>query len=220
MLFEEFHKTVSDEFGPLSELQIRQFRQLEELYGDWNAKINVISRKDITELYGHHVLHSLAIAKFLKMHRPDDFPAPGLRFLDLGTGGGFPGIPLAILMPQAEFTLCDSVTKKITVADAVAGSLGLRNVTTVNARAEELDDEFDYIVSRAVTTLDKFLSWVRKKYRKEIIYLKGGDVSEEIAAMMQRFRIPSGGVRTWRIDSWLHDPYYEGKLVICIEKNL
>ena len=199
MVFEEFYKTVSDEFGPLSELQIRQFRQLEELYGDWNAKINVISRKDITELYGHHVLHSLAIAKFLKMYRPDDLQTPGLRFLDLGTGGG---------------------SKKITVADAVAGSLGLRNVTTVNARAEELDDEFDYIVSRAVTTLDKFLSWVRKKYRKEIIYLKGGDVSEEIAAMMQRFRIPSGGVRTWRIDSWLHDPYYEGKLVICIEKNL
>ena len=106
------------------------------------------------------------------------------------------------------------------LADAVAGSIGLRNVTTVNARAEELDDEFDYIVSRAVTTLDKFLSWVRKKYRKEIMYLKGGDVSEEIAAMMQRFRSPSGGVCTWRIDSWLHDPYYEGKLVICIEKNL
>ena len=199
-------------------LQANKFERLDALYREWNAKINVISRKDIDALYDHHVLHSLAIARFL-------MTVPGLyetfssaRVLDLGTGGGFPGIPLAILFPEAHFVLCDSVGKKTLVAQAVAEALELPNVEVVNARAENLPGSFDYVVSRAVASLPDFYPWVKGKFTKGILYLKGGDVNEEIATVMARHKLPRGSVSTWPISAWLQDPYYEGKLVIHIHR--
>ena len=198
--------------------QQERFDALDALYREWNAQINVISRKDIDNLYSHHVLHSLAIGRYLS-------EVPGLwdsfssaSILDLGTGGGFPGIPLAILFPEASFVLCDSVGKKTIVASAVSRALGLENVEVVNARAESLGREFDYVVSRAVASLPDFYPWVKGCYRKGILYLKGGDVNPEIAQVMARYHLPKGSVHTWRISSWLDDPWYEGKLVIHIEK--
>ena len=201
----------------LTPLQEQRFAALDALYREWNAKINVISRKDIDNVYSHHVLHSLAIAKYLQQE--------GLwgsfshsTVLDLGTGGGFPGIPLAILFPDAKFTLCDSVGKKTIVAKAVAEALGLENVTVVNARAESLPQQFDWVVSRAVASLTDFYPWVKGKFTKGILYLKGGDVNEEICSVMSRHHLPKGSVHTWPVSSWLQDPYYDGKLVIYIEK--
>ena len=198
--------------------QQASFDALDALYREWNAKINVISRKDIDNLYEHHVLHSLAIARYLQT-------VPGLyeefshsKILDLGTGGGFPGIPLAILFPEAQFTLCDSVGKKTIVAQAVASALKLPNVKVVNARAESLPETFDFVVSRAVASLPDFYPWVKGKYSGGILYLKGGDVVEEIAEVMARHKLPRGSVHTWPVSSWLRDPYYDGKLVIHIEK--
>ena len=202
----------------LTPLQQERFDALDALYREWNAQINVISRKDIDNLYSHHVLHSLAIGRYLS-------EVPGLwdsfssaSILDVGTGGGFPGIPLAILFPEASFVLCDSVGKKTLVASAVSRALGLENVEVVNARAESLGREFDYVVSRAVASLPDFYPWVKGCYRKGILYLKGGDVNPEIAQVMARYHLPKGSVHTWRISSWLDDPWYEGKLVIHIEK--
>lgn len=202
----------------LTPLQQERFDALDALYREWNAQINVISRKDIDNLYSHHVLHSLAIGRYLS-------EVPGLwdsfssaSILDLGTGGGFPGIPLAILFPEASFVLCDSVGKKTLVASAVSRALGLENVEVVNARAESLGREFDYVVSRAVASLPDFYPWVKGCFRKGILYLKGGDVNPEIAQVMARYHLPKGSVHTWRISSWLDDPWYEGKLVIHIEK--
>jgi len=202
----------------LTPLQQERFDALDALYREWNAQINVISRKDIDNLYSHHVLHSLVIGRYLS-------EVPGLwdsfssaSILDLGTGGGFPGIPLAILFPEASFVLCDSVGKKTIVASAVSRALGLENVEVVNARAESLGREFDYVVSRAVASLPDFYPWVKGCYRKGILYLKGGDVNPEIAQVMARYHLPKGSVHTWRISSWLDDPWYEGKLVIHIEK--
>lgn len=198
--------------------QEQLLQSLEGLYREWNAKINVISRKDIDNVYEHHVLHSLAIAKYLET-------VPGLeeRFangdiLDLGTGGGFPGIPLAILYPQARFTLCDSVNKKTIVAEAVSKALDLKNVQVVNARAESLGRNFDFVVSRAVASLTDFYPWVKGRFNNSILYLKGGDVNEEISQLMARHKIRPGKVHTWPVSSWLHDEYYDGKLVIHIEK--
>ena len=198
--------------------QEQLLQSLEGLYREWNAKINVISRKDIDNVYEHHVLHSLAIAKYLET-------VPGLeeRFangdiLDLGTGGGFPGIPLAILYPQARFTLCDSVNKKTIVAEAVSKALNLKNVQVVNARAESLGRNFDFVVSRAVASLTDFYPWVKGRFNNSILYLKGGDVNEEISQLMARHKIRPGKVHTWPVSSWLHDEYYDGKLVIHIEK--
>jgi len=138
--------------------------------------------------------------------------------LDLGTGGGFPGIPLAILYPEAHFTLCDSVYKKTIVAQAVAQALKLENVQVVNARAESLGRNFDFVVSRAVASLPDFYPWVKGRYDQGILYLKGGDVNEEIAQVMARHKLPRGSVHTWPVSSWLKDSYYDGKLVIHIEK--
>lgn len=228
MDFTDFEYLLKEKFPDISEEKIGKFKALEPLYRDWNSKINVISRKDIDMLYLHHVMHSLSVAEYLRISLPDTYSdlsrerteghaRQSCSILDLGTGGGFPGIPLAIMFPSVHFTLCDSVGKKITVATEVARSLGLANVRTVNARAESLAEKYDYVVSRAVTSLDKFIPWVKGKYTKGILYLKGGDVVEEIATAMGKFRLRPGSVHTWHIDSWLKDPYFDGKLVIFIE---
>ena len=217
MTYEEFISFIERDFE-LSALQRERFAALDGLYREWNAKINVISRKDIDSVYEHHVLHSLAIARYL-LTRPgltEEFARASV--LDLGTGGGFPGIPLAILFPRAQFVLCDSVGKKTIVASAVSNALELSNVTVVNARAESLGRRFDFVVSRAVASLPDFYPWVNGCYDSGILYLKGGDVSEEIASVMGRYHLPRGSVRTWPVSSWLQDPYFDGKLVIHIEK--
>ena len=170
-------------FPELTEVQISQFQQLESLYQDWNSKINVISRKDIDQLYVKHVLHSLAIAKIQKFES-------GTYVLDVGTGGGFPGIPLAILFPETRFYLIDVIMKKINVVKAVAEALELKNVKAEQMRAENVKGDFDFIVSRAVTNMPDFVSWVKDKVKKQqkhelkngILYLKGGDLREELAS--------------------------------------
>lgn len=173
-------------FPDLTENQIRQFTLLQALYEDWNLKINVVSRKDVDELYLRHVLHSLGIAKVIA------FPK-GAQVMDVGTGGGFPGIPLAILFPEAQFTLVDSIGKKIKVVDEVVVGLGLKNVKTHNRRVEEIRGSYDYIISRAVAQMDTFVHWTKGKLKKQsafpmkngIFYLKGGDLSEELAGYPQ-----------------------------------
>ena len=144
--------------------------------------------------------------------------AAPLKILDLGTGGGFPGIPLSVIFPNGEFTLCDSIGKKIIVATEVSKGLGLKNVKTVNARAESLPETFDYIVSRAVTSLDNFMPWVKGKYSEGILYLKGGDLAEEISTAMARHKMRKGSVSIWPISSWTDDPFFETKYVIYIER--
>lgn len=228
MTFEEFKNIINEKFPEVTQEQMEQFRKMEELYRDWNSKINVVSRKDIDELYRHHVLHSLGIAAYLKTKMPDIYDrlrgdgvyaaALPLKILDLGTGGGFPGIPLAVMFPAAQFTLCDSIGKKITVAREVAAGLGLKNVITVNARAESLPETFDFIVSRAVTSLENFMPWVKGKYSQGILYLKGGDLAEEISNAMAKFKMRKGTVHTWSISNWTSDPFFETKMVIYIEK--
>ena len=224
MTFKEFENIILEKFPETTPLQMERFRKMDALYRDWNSKINVVSRKDIDELYRHHVLHSLGIAAYLKTKMPDVYDrlrgegvysaALPLKILDLGTGGGFPGIPLAVMFPKAEFTLCDSIGKKIIVASEVSKGLELENVKTVNARAESLPETFDYVVSRAVTSLDNFMPWVKGKYTEGILYLKGGDLAEEIA----KAKLRKGSVHTWPISEWTDDPFFETKQVIFIER--
>ena len=196
----------------------KDFTAAIELYKEWNARINVVSRKDIDNLYQHHVLHSLAIARYLELHYPAGV-LDGASVLDLGTGGGFPGIPLAMEYPQARFTLCDSVGKKLTVAGAVAQGLGLTNVELVNARAESLTGTFDWVVTRAVATLDKLYPWVNGRFRNSIICLKGGDVLSEIADLGRKCGVVPGRVRVWSIEEWIKDEYFKEKFVIEIGKS-
>lgn len=218
MTYDQFSKIVLAEFPVLTAEQMELFKRMEPLYLDWNSRINVISRKDIDGFYEHHVLHSLAIASYWL--REGIIPEGArLSVLDVGTGGGFPGIPLAVLFPQMQFTLCDSVGKKTIVASAVAEALGLDNVTVVNARAESLPATYDLVVSRAVTSLDNFYPWVRDRFKYSIFYLKGGDINEEIALLMGRNRLKKGSVRTWRVDNWLEGEYFQEKFVIQIEKD-
>lgn len=168
-------------FKDLTETQIDQLKTLEALYKDWNLKINVVSRKDIDELYLRHVLHSLSIAKMIQFNN-------GAKILDVGTGGGFPGIPLAILFPDSQFHLVDSIAKKIKVVDEVVEGLQLTNVKTTHGRVEEIKGQYDFIVSRAVAAMPTFVRWVKGKIAKKsnhelkngILYLKGGDLSEEL----------------------------------------
>ncbi len=168
-------------FNDLTETQLEQFSKLQGLYEDWNLKINVVSRKDIDELYLRHVLHSLGIAKVISFK-------PGSKVLDVGTGGGFPGIPLAILFPETQFHLVDSIGKKIKVVNEVVEGLGLLNVKTTNGRVEEVRDTYDFIVSRAVAQMETFVGWTKGKISKKqnhdlkngILYLKGGDLTEEL----------------------------------------
>ena len=224
MTFAEFKTIIEESFPEVTGKQMEQFKKMDALYRDWNSKINVVSRKDIDQLYRHHVQHSLAIAAYIKAEMPDIYErlrgkgaysiSEPLKIMDLGTGGGFPGIPLAVMFPHARFTLCDSIGKKIIVATEVAKGLGLDNVKTVNARAESLPETFDYIVSRAVTALDNFMPWVKGRYSEGILYLKGGDLTEEIA----KARLRKGSVHIWPISRWTSDPFFETKQVIFIEK--
>ena len=203
-------KLIEKYFPELTNEQKEQFAALDALYHDWNEKINVISRKDIDNLYEHHVLHSLAIGKFIHFR-------PGTRILDFGTGGGFPGVPLAIMFPDARFTLIDSIGKKIKVVSDVIERVGLTNATAMQIRAEALDGEYDFVVSRAVTTLDAFVPWVKRKISKSqyhplhngILYLKGGDLSAELAPFKKK-------VRTWDISDWFKEEYFETKKVIYL----
>jgi 16S rRNA (guanine527-N7)-methyltransferase len=198
-------------FPDLSPEQIRQFEALEGLYQTWNAQINVISRKDTDHFYERHVLHSLAIAKIVQF-------LPGSSVLDIGTGGGFPGIPLAILFPEVQFHLVDSIGKKIKVVQEVAASLGLQNVQASHARAETIKDRYDFIVSRAVTQMPVFLTWVKGKSAKKnlhnfkngVLYLKGGDLSEELAGL----RYP---VKEFPIADFFKEEFFETKKVVYVQ---
>jgi 16S rRNA (guanine527-N7)-methyltransferase len=217
-------------FPNLNTAQKEQFKLLSPLYKDWNSKINLISRTDIDNLYEHHVLHSLAIAKFFEEEK---IATTALKIMDVGTGGGFPGVPLAIMYPHIKFLLVDSTGKKIMVASEVCKSLGLTNVTAIKARAEELDlsefydgsPECDYIVSRAVAALDKFIPWVKGKYAKGIIYLKGGDTSEggdldkEIRSAAKQNGILRETVGITEITKWFPTPYFEGKKVLFFPRK-
>jgi len=218
MTFEEFNTLIRREFPQITDGQTEQFRRLDSLYRDWNSKINVISRKDMDGLYLHHVLHSLAIAFYLKESGEFELWSDGgFDVLDVGTGGGFPGIPLAILFPKVQFTLCDSIGKKITVASGVADSLGLANVQTVVARAESLPQDFRFVISRAVTALDNFMPWVKGKYQDSVLYLKGGDIAEEISSTIRKCRISPQNISWWNIDTVLKDSWFDGKMVIRVK---
>lgn len=177
-------------FPDLQEQQLDQFRMLQDLYAEWNQKINVLSRKDIDHLYERHVLHALAIARFHHFHDHS-------QILDVGTGGGFPGIPLAIFFPNCQFTLVDSIAKKIKVVSEVSQALGLQNTIPINARAESLPKKYHFVVSRAVTAMPVFYGWVKNSFRKDqtstlkngIIALKGGDLQEELKLFQKRIQL-------------------------------
>ena len=194
-------------FPDLTEIQIKQFQKLDFLYHDWNEKINVISRKDIDALYTKHILHSLGIAKIMKFE-------PGATVLDLGTGGGFPGIPLAILFPETRFYLIDVIAKKIKVVQAVADALELKNVKAEQIRAELVKGDFDFIVSRAVTNMPDFVSWIKDKIKKKskhelkngILYLKGGDLTEELKDFPK--------ATEYNLSDFFEDEFFETKKVV------
>ncbi|MGB5429907.1 16S rRNA (guanine(527)-N(7))-methyltransferase RsmG [Eudoraea sp.] len=196
-------------FPNLSEIQKEQFLSLEGLYKDWNKKINVVSRKDIEELYLRHVLHSLGIAKIQPFIN-------GASVLDVGTGGGFPGIPLAILYPEANFTLVDAIGKKIKVVEEVVAGLELKNITTYHRRVEEVHDHFDFIVSRAVAAMPTFVRWVQGRIKKKslhelkngILYLKGGDLSEEL----KDYR----NVQVFEMSEFFEEDFFKTKKVVYL----
>jgi len=198
-------------FPSITPLQLQQFEQLPELYNYWNNQINVISRKDIDQLYERHVLHSLGIAKVMPF-------LPGENVLDVGTGGGFPGIPLAILFPETQFFLVDSIGKKIKVVQEVASALGLQNLKAAHLRAEQVDEKFDFVVSRAVTRLKEFYPWVKGKFNKEskntlpngILYLKGGDLAEEITESGLK-------VKQYYLKDFFDEEFFETKQVIYVK---
>lgn len=200
-------------FPALSAAQLEQFRLLEPLYKEWNQKINVISRKDIDELYERHILHSLGIAKVIEF-------VPNTKVLDVGTGGGFPGIPLAILFPSVHFHLVDSIGKKIIVVKEIAQAIGLTNLEAQHIRAEEIDDTFDFVVSRAVTQITPFFFWVNKKFSKKnnntlpngILYLKGGDVKEEFTALNRKYK-------TFELSQYFEESFFETKKVMFVSAS-
>lgn len=204
-------ETPADRFPDLTAAQLAKFAAMEALYREWNARINVISRKDMDNLATHHILHSLAIAKVI------GFPA-GSTVLDVGTGGGFPGIPLAVMFPGVQFTLCDSIGKKVRVARAVADALQLDNVTCVNARAESLQGRYDFVVSRAVADLSDFWPWVKDKVGQAVFCLKGGDLDTEIARCASRWRLDPGKFYVAEISRWFSDPYFEEKKIVTISQ--
>jgi 16S rRNA (guanine527-N7)-methyltransferase len=195
-------------FPNLTDKQIEQFDRLQELYEDWNSKINVISRKDMEQFYVHHVLHSLGIAKVMSFQ-------PGTKILDIGTGGGFPGVPLAILFPEVHFHLVDSIGKKINVVKEVCRALKLSNVEPQQARAEELVRKYDFVISRAVTRMVNFYPWVKGKIKQEdfnefqngILYLKGGDVDEEMEELDKSYV-------TYHLEDYFKEDFFETKKVV------
>lgn len=197
-------------FSTITDLQAEQFAQLEGLYNDWNSKINVISRKDIQNLYEHHVLHSLGIAKIVNFR-------DGTSIMDLGTGGGFPGIPLAILFPNVSFHLVDSIGKKVRVANEVATALGLKNVRFSHARAEEIKDKYDFVVTRAVMPMVDLVKVARKNIQKEqhnalpngIIALKGGELNSEIASMRDISTV-------WDLGDYFEEEFFKTKKVVHV----
>jgi 16S rRNA (guanine527-N7)-methyltransferase len=197
-------------FPYLTELQVEQFAQLEALYNDWNAKINVISRKDIQNLYEHHVLHSLGIAKVVNFK-------DGTTVMDLGTGGGFPGIPLAILFPNTQFHLVDSIGKKVKVANEVATAIGLKNVKLSHARAEEIKEQYDFVVTRAVMPMVELMKVARKNIKREqhnavpngIIALKGGELAGEISSMKNICTV-------WELSDFFEEEYFKTKKVVHV----
>ncbi|MCE2614242.1 16S rRNA (guanine(527)-N(7))-methyltransferase RsmG [Flavobacteriaceae bacterium D16] len=196
-------------FPNLSEEQQKQLEKMELLYKDWNLKINVVSRKDIDELYLRHVLHSLGIAKVMEFH-------PKASVLDVGTGGGFPGIPLAILFPETHFTLVDSIGKKIRVVNEVVAGLGLKNVKAIHSRVEEIPGHFDFIVSRAVAAMPTFVHWTQGKIKKKsrhslangILYLKGGDLREELKEYPK--------ARIYPLSDYFQEDFFETKKVVYL----
>jgi len=200
---------LSKYFPELSDVQFNQFKQLQGLYKDWNSKINVISRKDIESLYLRHVLHSLSIAKLIKFN-------PAYNILDIGTGGGFPGIPLAILFPDVNFHLVDSINKKLKVVNGVVDSLGLVNVKTTHSRAEFIKGDYDFIISRAVTTMPDFVSWTKNKIAKKsknsfkngIFYLKGGDLTEELKSYKT--------VKVYSLSSYFEEDFFKTKKIVYL----
>ncbi|SHI35979.1 16S rRNA m(7)G-527 methyltransferase [Mesonia phycicola] len=200
-------KEILKYFPDLTEDQKEKFNQLQDLYKDWNLKINVVSRKDIDEIYLRHVLHSLGIAKIQQFK-------PGSTVMDVGTGGGFPGIPLAILFPETQFHLVDSIGKKIKVVNEVKDGLGLENVKSSNCRVEEIDEQYDFIVSRAVAQMETFVRWVRGKVKKKsehelkngILYLKGGDLTEELALYKT--------AKIYNLSSYFEEDFFETKKVV------
>lgn len=205
-------QVISKYFRGLTETQLEQFAALQSLYEDWNSKINVISRMDIGNLYEHHVLHSLAIARMIEF-------TDGTRVMDLGTGGGFPGIPLAIMFPECSFTLIDSIGKKVRVAQAVAESIGLRNVECRHERAEEETGRFDFVVSRGVTSLPDLCSYAARlidhrnqhnAYPNGVICLKGGDLSAELS----RYR---NSAEVVPISTWFSEEYFKDKKVVYVQ---
>lgn len=197
-------------FPEITEQQEAQFDQLLPLYNEWNEKINVVSRKDIENLMLHHVLHSLAIAKFVPFR-------PGTEVLDVGTGGGFPGIPLAILFPETQFLLVDSIGKKIKVVEGVAEALGLSNVQAKHMRAEDVDQDFEFIISRAVTRLTPFYYWVKNKIspnhfhtqRNGLLLLKGGELTEEIAELGKKAKVTD-------LTSYFKEDFFETKKLVYV----
>ncbi|NAW50317.1 16S rRNA (guanine(527)-N(7))-methyltransferase RsmG [Elizabethkingia argentiflava] len=198
-------------FPDISDVQKEQFKKLEGVYAEWNHKINVISRKDTASLYEKHILHSLGIAKVMAF-------AEGTKILDIGTGGGFPGVPLAILFPQAHFTLVDSIGKKISVVNAVAEALDLKNITTYHARAEQVKEKFHFVVSRAVTQMPVFLTWLKGKFEKEnfntkhngVLYLKGGDLAEELAGIR---------AEVFNLKNYFEEDFFDTKKIVYISKG-
>jgi 16S rRNA (guanine527-N7)-methyltransferase len=199
---------VEKYFPQMSAQQKAQFQELGNLYAEWNEKINVISRKDIEHVYEKHILHALAIAKFQNLS--------GKKILDVGTGGGFPGIPLAILFPDAHFTLVDSIGKKIKVVQAISEALGLENVNAYHQRAEKTKGKFDFVVSRAVTRMKSFLHWVNQKIQSDqpednsgVIALKGGDLEEEMAEIKRMYQEVS-------ISDYFSEPFFETKKIVFV----
>jgi len=203
-------KTISKYFPNLTSEQSGKFEQLQSLYADWNNKINVVSRKDIDNLYLHHVLHSLSIARIVRFQ-------PGTYVLDVGTGGGFPGIPLAIFFPEAQFMLIDSIGKKIKVVEAVAQTLNLDNVEPRWCRAQEVTEKFDFVISRAVTRLPEFLEWVKGRIRRDeinhihngILYIKGGDMADELLALEKRYHV-------YHLSNFFYEDFFATKSVVHI----
>ena len=203
-------KIIEKYFPNLTDDQKEQFLQLKPLYKDWNSQINVISRKDINQLYEHHVLHSLSIAKFITFQ-------PGTKLMDLGCGGGFPGIPLAIIFPEVSFTMIDSIGKKIKVVQEIADAIGLKNIQTHHIRAEKVKESFDFVITRAVAPMMDLVKWTRKKYNNEqrhsigngVIALKGGDLGQELATWANR-------KTTVHLSDYFEEDFFETKKIIHV----